>query len=196
MINLGNSLRKATIEDASVMAELVNIAGEGLPFYLWSQMAESNESAWDVGCCRAQREEGGFSYRNTIVREEENNIVACLIGYPLAEQVDPNVYVDMPSMFVPLQELEDLACGTWYVNVLATYPDFRGKGYGSAFLKIAEQTGRELNKKGMSVIVSDANPEARRLYERHGYVEEDRRKMVKEGWENAGEYWTLLLKKF
>ena len=32
------------------------------------------------------------------------------------------------AMFVPLQELENLAPGTWYVNVLAVRPEFRGLG--------------------------------------------------------------------
>ena len=36
----------------------------------------------------------------------------------------------MPPMFVPLQELEDRVPGTWYVNVLATLEEHRGKGYG------------------------------------------------------------------
>ena len=44
-------------------------------------------------------------------------------------------------MFVPLQELENLAPGTWYVNVLAAYPEHRGQGYGTALLAVAETTG-------------------------------------------------------
>ncbi len=178
------------------MAELVNMAGENLPYYLWSQLAGPDESPWDVGRSRAQRESGGFSYRNTIVRVIDDVVVACLIGYPLPDRPDPDVYSDMPAMFVPLQELEDMACGTWYVNVLATLPAYRGKGYGSAFLQLAEQVGFDENKSGMSVIVSDANPGARCLYERHGYVEKSMRPMVKESWENPGQNWLLLVKEF
>lgn len=193
---LKSPLRYATQQDAVAMAELVNMAGEELPYYLWSQLAEAGESPWDVGQSRAQRESGGFSYRNTIVREEGNTIVACLIGYSLADQPDPDVYTEIPAMFVPLQELEDLACGRWYVNVLSTYPEHRGKGYGSEFLKLAEQIGRDSNKKGMSVIVSNTNSGARRLYESHGYVEKESRPMVKEDWQNSGENWILLVKDF
>jgi hypothetical protein len=46
----------------------------------------------------------------------------------------------------------------------------------------------------LSVIVSDANVGARRLYERSGYREIARRPMVKEGWDNAGREWVLLVK--
>ena len=69
-------------------------------------------------------------------------------------------------MFVPLQELENLAPGTWYVNVLAAYPEERGKGHGTALLGVAEQLAADAGRRGLSIIVSDTNTGARRLYER------------------------------
>jgi ribosomal protein S18 acetylase RimI-like enzyme len=100
----------------------------------------------------------------------------------------------MPAMFVPLQELENLAPGTWYVNVLAVLPLLRGAGLGTRLLGLADETGRSLGTRGMSVIVSDANTGARRLYERAGYSEAARRIMMKEGWVNGGREWVLLTK--
>jgi hypothetical protein len=44
----------------------------------------------------------------------------------------------------------------------------------------------------MSVIVSDANTGARRLYEGFGYREFARRTMIKEDWVNEGQEWVLL----
>ena len=41
-------LRPATPGDATMLAELVNHAGEGMPLYLWHQMAERGEAPWDV----------------------------------------------------------------------------------------------------------------------------------------------------
>ena len=101
---------------------------------------------------------------------------------------------DMPPMFVPLQQLEDLAPNTWYVNVLATYPKHRGKGYGRELLSIAEQLAKESRSTGLSLIVSDGNSGARRLYERIGFREVASRPMVKESWQNPGRDWVLLLK--
>ena len=194
MIDLTPPHRPAVLDDAAALAELVNIAGEGLPLYVWSQMAGAQASAWDVGRDRARRETGGFSYRNAVVREERGRVVACLIGYPLKDDPAPGDYTDMPPMFVPLQQLEDQVPGSWYVNVLASYPEQRGNGYGSALLALAEELARNTGKPGLSVIVSDANSGARRLYERHGYVERNRRPMVKAGWDNPGEHWLLLTK--
>lgn len=186
--------RLATSDDALAMAELVNIAGEGMPLYLWSNMAGEGISPWEVGEQRAQRESGGFSFRNTVLHEVDGRVVAGLIGYPLEKEPEPTDYDELPPMFVPLQQLEDLVPGTWYVNVLAAYPEHRGKGYGTGLLAVAEELARQHNCTGLSLIVSDANTNARRLYTRTGYEELASRPMVKEAWDNPGENWVLLRK--
>jgi ribosomal protein S18 acetylase RimI-like enzyme len=157
-------------------------------------MAEPGESAWEVGRRRAQREAGSFSYRNAVVVEADGRVVAALVGYPLPDAPEPIEYDRMPPLFVPLQELENLAPRTWYVNVLATYPAYRGRGYGTRLLGIADQLAAATGRTGLSIIVSDANAGARRLYERCGYVEVALRPMVKERWDGPGEHWVLLIK--
>jgi ribosomal protein S18 acetylase RimI-like enzyme len=194
MIDLEPPFRRATPEDAAAMAELVNFAGENLPVYLWSKMAGPGQSAWEFGRLRAQREEGAFSYRNTVIAEAEDGRVAgCLLGYPLPKQPEP-IPSDLPAMFVPLQELENLAPGTWYVNVVALYPEFRGHGWGSRLLALADRIAADLGLSGLSIIVSDGNAGARRLYERCGYREAATRPMVKEEWESSGSNWVLMVK--
>jgi ribosomal protein S18 acetylase RimI-like enzyme len=185
--------RHAVKEDAPLLAALVNHAGEGLPLYLWGKLAAPDESALDVGIRRAAREEGSFSYRNAILIEQRGQAAGCLIGYEIPDEPEP-ISSDMPAMFVPLQELENLAPSTWYVNVLAVLPHYRNQGLGTSLLALADETGRVLGKGGMSVIVSDGNAGARRLYERCGYRAVADRPMVKEGWANAGANWLLLTK--
>ena len=196
MVKLQPPYRMATPDDARAMTELINYAGEGMPVYLRTKMADGDVSPWEIGRQRARRETGGFSYLNTVVRQDGDDVVAALIGYPLADSPEPVDYDEMPGMFVPLQELEDIAAGTWYVNVLASYPECRGKGYGTDLLEIAEQLAEDTGRAGMSIIVSDANDGARRLYERCGYTETARRRMIKDDWDNRGENWVLLEKPF
>jgi ribosomal protein S18 acetylase RimI-like enzyme len=187
------ALRPATKDDAGILTTLINYAGEGLPVYLWARMAGPGESPWAVGRARAARETGSFSYRNATIAETDGRAAGSLVGYEIGGTPEP-VTADTPPMFVPLQELENLALGTWYVNILAVLPEFRNLGLGSKLLDIAEDTGKSLGKRGMSIIVSSANDGARRLYERHGYVEKASRAMVKEGWINDGKDWVLLKK--
>jgi ribosomal protein S18 acetylase RimI-like enzyme len=188
------NIRKATGDDATVLTELINFAGEGLPVYLWEQMAEPGEDAWQVGRRRALRKEGGFSYRNAIIAELDDRAVACLIGYSLPPEPVEIDYSEMPAMFVPMQELENLAPNSWYVNVLATYPEFRGRGIGTGLLDVAEKQARDAGNTGLSIIVSDANPGAQKLYSRCGYLQSATRPMVKNGWHNDGVNWVLMVK--
>ena len=78
--------------------------------------------------------------------------------------------------------------------MLAAYPDERGKGHGRALLGIADRVAAAGNQPGLSIIVSDANTAARRLYEQCGYRERARRPKVKEHWQTAGTEWVLVTK--
>jgi ribosomal protein S18 acetylase RimI-like enzyme len=192
-MDLQPPFRHAAPADAAAMADFVHFASEGLALHLWTRMAGPTADPWAIGRERAARETGAFSYRNAVIMEQERRPAACLIGYPLPDAAEP-IPSGMPAMFVPLQELENLAPGTWYVNVLAAYPEHRGKGCGAALLGIADRIAAEEGRRGMSIIVADANTGARRLYERCGYREVARRPMVKEDWRHPGRDWVLLAK--
>ena len=188
------TIRDAARSDCAELAQLINLAGEGLPLYLWRQMAGPGEDSWEIGRERAARDTGGFSYRNSIVAEVDGDIAGALLGYPVAAEPDAIDPANTPPMFIPLLELENLAAGTWYVNAVATFPDARGLGIGSKLMQRAEQEANSLGLCGTSLIVSDANEGARRLYNRLGYEEVARRPMLKEQWENRGNNWVLMIK--
>jgi ribosomal protein S18 acetylase RimI-like enzyme len=195
-MQLSPPFRRATPDDAQTMAELVNMAGDGLPLYLWGKLAQPGEDAWEVGRRRARRDSGSFSYVNTVMLEQKGRPVACLIGYRLPDTPEPIDYEKMPAMFVGMQELENLAPKTWYVNVVATYPELRGKGLGTSLLSVAEDIAIDTGASGMSIIVADSNAGARRLYARTGYREAATRRAVKESWKSPAENWVLLVKDF
>ena len=51
-------IRPATLSDATHLAALVDIAGEGFASYFWSQMADPGQSPFEIGRARAMRDEG------------------------------------------------------------------------------------------------------------------------------------------
>jgi ribosomal protein S18 acetylase RimI-like enzyme len=69
----------------------------------------------------------------------------------------------------PLVRLEAKAPGSWYVNVLATFPEFRRLGIGGQLLAIAEGKGRQEGAPSLSVMVGSWNAGAGRLYRSAGY---------------------------
>ena len=163
------TFRPAVKADASALAVLVDIAGEGLPAYLWSTLKAPGQSILEVGRERAAREKGGFSYRNAVVAEVDGEIAACLVGYRLDDPYDLGDLEQVPPLVRPLVLLEAKAPGSWYVNVLATFPEFRRKGIGMALLGIAEKRARDEGAQALSVIVAAENEPAARLYAAAGY---------------------------
>lgn len=190
----GFALRPARREDARALAELIDVAGEGFGTYLWTQAAMPGESALDVGARRAQREDGGFSYRNSLVAEIDGKIAGLLLGYRLASPYDPGDLAALPAMVRPLVELESLAPASWYVNALAAFPEYRNCGLGTRLLAEAERIARATRAPALSLIVADQNEGARRLYLRTGYREVARRPLVPFPGLGHGGDWLLLTK--
>jgi ribosomal protein S18 acetylase RimI-like enzyme len=162
--------RPATKADASALAVLVDIAGEGMPAYMWSTLAAPGQSVLELGRERAQRDSGGFSWRNAVVAEIGGEVAACLVGYRLDDPYDLGALAGTPEIVQPLVKLEAKSPGSWYVNVLATFPEFRRLGIGAKLLDIAESKGREASVPALSVIVGSWNEAAMRLYGRAGYA--------------------------
>ncbi|MDU8912797.1 N-acetyltransferase [Aestuariicoccus sp. MJ-SS9] len=188
MIPLDAPFRPATEADAPQLAELVNFAGEGLPLHLWQGLAKAGEDPWQIGRARqADKARDG----QIVVVDTGGGAIAGLTGYVIGPEP---IGADVPALFRPLQELENEAPDTWYVNVVACYPAHRGQGHGSRLLSLADRIAQAEGMERMSVIVAGDNMGARRLYERHGYGETARRACIRDGWQTATEEWVLLTK--
>lgn len=177
-------LRPARPEDAPHLARLVDMAGHGLPRASWAAMAPEGEDPLVFGAGRARRETGGFSYRNARILEIAEVVAGAIIAYPLPPE--PRSLEDIPLLARPLQELENLCPGRLYVNALALYPAFRGRGLGRQLLQAAGPGPQAL-------ITGSDNARALALYRRTGFVETARRPALGDGvWRPAHADWVLL----
>ncbi len=185
-------LRPAGPNDALSLVEIAEMASEGMVTHVWQDMAGPGETPRDVGLRRAMRGEGAFSHVNATLANLGGTVQGGLIGYPLGRPQE--IGKDMPAMFVPLQELENLAARSWYVNVLAVMPYWRSHGIGTRLLFEAERQARDQGCARLSIIVSSANAGARRMYERFGFQIQADRPMGPGAWKTAATHWQLLLK--
>lgn len=183
-------IREARATDADHLVRFINMAADDLPLHFWKKSAPAGMDPLAWGHERATRETGSFSFRNASLAEAEGEVAACLLGYPAAEEPAP-IEADTPPIFVPLLELEALAPGSWYLNVLATYPRFRGRGLGSALLAKAEEVARQAGRSTISLIAEDTHHDALRLYRAKGFTEIARRPVVKEDWPVEAAEWIL-----
>ena len=163
-------IRKAAPEDAAQLAELMNAAGEGLPAWLWSQMAGPAEDAMTFGAQRVAGTDSGFSYRNAHVAELDGAIAGMLLGYQLDNPYDVSALDDCPEVIRPLLELESQVPGSWYINAIATVPAVRGQGIGSRLMRLAEDLAIRSGSTTLSLIVAKDNDVAVRLYKHLGYA--------------------------
>ena len=193
MTKFDGTFRRATLADVPALAELVEFAGEGLPLCLWTQLAGRSGDPWEVGRKRLRSETTEYSYRNALIAEHAGKTIGALLGYPLREPAP--IEKNEPALLVPLHELMNMAPQTWYVHALAAYPEYRGRGVGAALLAQADKLAAAAGLFDLSLIVSDTNTGARRLYERSGYREAARREMVKQEWQHPGAEWVLLIKR-
>lgn len=171
--HLPDGLRYATRADAGRLAELINIAGEGLPAWMWSSAGNGN--ALDVGEQRAARDAGDFSWTNCVVAERDGEVVAMLLAFPIEEQ--DVTLAELPAVIRPLVKLEMESTGTFYINGLATLPEFRGHGLGKQLLDVASLLAQVHDCDELSVQVFASNSGARKLYEREGFREVAREPM-------------------
>lgn len=171
-------IRRATMKDAPKLAELMNLAGEGIPAYLWKQMADPDEDVMSFGARRVARTEGAFSYVNAHVAACGDAIAGMLLSYKLPDPYDPGPTDEIPSIVHPLVELESRVPGSWYVNAVATDSEYRGQGIGRKLMELAEDLARESNTEIVSLVVAEENISAIALYRKLGYQVIERRRIV------------------
>lgn len=61
----------------------------------------------------------------------------------------------------------------WILNDLFVTPELRGQGIGSMLLNSARDYAMETNTKGLTLTTMTENVPAQRLYEAHGYIQDD-----------------------
>ena len=161
-------IRPAQRSDAEDLAKLIDLAGEGIPSWLWSRACLDGQDPLDIGIARAARDTGGFLYTNAILAETNSRPVGMVLSYAITQvpTEDPD---DLPAPIAPFVALEKLSVDTWYINALAVYPGGQGKGLGTRLLIAAEDLARANGLGVMSIQVYSQNTGAVRLYQRLGY---------------------------
>ena len=66
----------------------------------------------------------------------------------------------------------------FYICGMALFPEYRGEGLGTGMLELARQQAYQRGLEELSLIVFEQNAGAKRLYERHGFREVDRRPVI------------------
>ena len=174
------TIRQATPNDASSIAPLIydaigeianNLTGEQqLPKILVSLAQFVTETT------------NRHSYLNTFVATKEDTILGIVVlydgkrGYELDRQLEKQLAQKNIHVTLDVEAHDD----EYYIDTICVSKEARGLGIGTKLLQFAEQRGKELGYDKLSLNVEVEKIDARRLYERMGYV-------ITEPWTIIGE---------
>lgn len=167
--------RAATHADARVIAELFQIASEGVADYIWSTLEGPEYEGLDLlerGAKRYLREGVDFSYQNCDIADLDGVPVGMLHAYVMGDDVGiaPD---DIDPILRPYAELEEPR--SLYISGLALFNEYRGSGVGTRLLDFAYKRACAEGMKKISLICFEDNEGAYRLYEREGFKSRKRR---------------------
>lgn len=173
--------RAAKIDDCYKIAELFQIASDGVADYIWSTLKGDYPglSLIEIGAKRYAREQTNFSYQNCVVAERDDEIIGMMVTFPVEEDekksANGSQTTNEPDILAPYS-ME--APGTWYICAIALFPEFRGQGLGTQFLSIARQQAHEQGYRELSLLCFEQNTGAKKLYDRNGFKVIDRATVV------------------
>jgi ribosomal protein S18 acetylase RimI-like enzyme len=114
-----------------------------------------------------------LSYKNSLVMEEEGNVVGIAILYDGADAYNLNLPVERAAAEksgnvnyqIPIEPEQS----EFYLDAVGVHPRYRGRGYGSALIEAGCDHARKLGHTRFALLVDADNASAKRLYDHLGF---------------------------
>ena len=187
------SVRAAGPNDCAHLLILSDMATRRLVWWGFDGKTAPGQSALETGRSAILGDRSSLlHYSNWQVIEWHRTIIGGLNGYPMP---GAGAWAHSQSdVLRPLNELKAQAAGSWYLSVAAVFPEHRNRGAGVQILNSAEAWPLQQGYRQLSLMVGSFNCGAKRLYQRHGFREQDRRPFQPfAGSDQSGE-WILMMK--
>jgi len=152
------------------------MASSGVADYIWTGLAQPGEDLIDTGARRYRRENTDFSYQNVTVAVTGGEIAGMVAAYAIGPRRVADAEHDIDPVLLPYARLEQP--DSLYIAGMAVFPRFRGAGIGTRLIDAVVERGRVAGTPELSLIVFEENSGARRLYERRGFREIARERIV------------------
>lgn len=165
-------IRQARPEDAVEVAPLIVQAMESLA----SAFIGGGEIADAVPLFEYLfvQTENQYSHDNTLVLEENGEILGSITSYDGKHLIDYREklvqYIEKKYGVSGLELENETQAGELYIDTLSVSPNAQGKGVGTALIKALIEKARKDGHSHVGLLVDLDNPNAKRLYERIGFV--------------------------
>jgi len=166
------ALRRATEADIPDLARLFIMAADGIVDAVYHDLVP--------GLALEKIFEWRFSQFGTVlsyeycwVAQDGLQVAGMVNAYPIDHLADapsdPRLTADRLAVFRPFETLREQAAGSYYINLVAVYPEWRGKGIGHRLIGLATSDAQQQGLTELSLIVFEQNSRAVALYRRLGF---------------------------
>lgn len=164
-------IRKAKKEDAAQIAELMILAMTEIVFQFIGKedTKEGKKFLRDL----IQQENNQYSYQYIFVAVDKNTILGQICLYPgallksLRQPVLDHIKTTYAIDYLAADETQE---GEIYIDTLAVSSAAQGQGIGKLLLQFAIEEFVHKNQDILGLLVDDDNPNAKRLYDKMGFI--------------------------
>ena len=175
------ALRRATEADIPDLARLFIMAADGIVDALYHGLVP-NVPTEKLFEWRFSQVGSVKSYQHCWIAQRGPRAIGMVHAYPIdglaAAPTDPRLTADRLAVLAPIAALDEEARGSYYINVVAVYPDCRGGGIGNRLLARAMSDAKQQGFSEASLVVFEQNSRAVALYQRLGFEVVARRPVV------------------
>jgi ribosomal protein S18 acetylase RimI-like enzyme len=175
-------IRDAVEGDARALAEVCIMAGHGV-MELFYEGLVPGKSVIDCVMARRILDRDSFATfrRWRVATDASGHFLGALNSLPhkalMNSPDDPLLNEARLRPIAGLLKLEEVAGESYYVNIIAVFPQHRGSGAGYALMLEAERLARLQNFQRMSLCTFDGDPGLLKFYRRQGFAIKDSRPM-------------------
>ena len=163
--------RLGEIQDSEKIAELINIASDGVVEYLFHDLVPGM-SPVQVVAHYLENDNYPHSYKSTFVAVDGNTIVGMALSYPSSY----HKITDEMRSFLPANRLEHLSHfyssrieNSWYLDALCVIESHRRSGIGEKLISLTKEKAIENRYTALSLITFADNEFAIPVYKRTGF---------------------------
>lgn len=177
--------RPATPQDRSVIAQLMFYAMRDITFDFIGEKNE--EKALDFLEQLIENPNNQYSFENVTLLHDQNEIVGAFTLYDggkLDELRQPVLNLLKEKYQRDIQPQDETEAGEIYIDTIAVFPQFRGKGYGSVILDYIIEEYAHQKGETIGLLVDFTNPKAKKLYADKGFKVVGEKQLMSENHEH------------
>ncbi|WP_290739985.1 GNAT family N-acetyltransferase [Amaricoccus sp.] len=169
------TIRRAMPDDALSCAQLLLMAAHGMAEAVFSDLVPGLSTEQIIASHRIEPEGRPSSHTNWwVVEGDHSDIAGGMNAYALREVFRPSreeVLTDERiRMLRPMIELNAEATGTFYINALAVFPEYRHAGFGRRLIALAVQGAREAGMAAVSLTTFEDDRRLVSYYRKIGFA--------------------------